>query len=514
MSEATIAEQTVSSETLGPKFRLSGLMILVLGAALSLGVVSRAHLLGTLAPSWFGESPLTRWLGVVVAPLGVTLALALAIQGIGCLGRCGSGTSWKWSFCWRISGLVLLAMLLAEESSLLSIMPSSQWEPNWPPGGISRVALDTRLRLLPVAAVLIMTGLVLGMRPRRSRSAARRTRASAWSGALLVGLGGAMIVATLMIVPYLVLIAIEAVENAKMRPGEVRGLLTSHASRPLKAGLADRLDRAVPAIGLAFVAALVASGWLASNLRRARDRAELGSVRELAIGLALAFAVLSSAGVLVWNTLPMIQPLVVSGLKLTLGTWDFGVIALGFGCFSAGLVVHVSAPEGDTPPRGAVWTPVPGIRIGAWIWMAKGFGVVLLSLVILVSLAVMERQSGSTGRVFPWWLASILSPLRAHGDEVWNWLLGNEWIRMLSSDASLWFPVLILPWLGWRSLGLLVTAWNPRPSPLDHVIDSAASARQFLAYWCALSALLLAAIPTLALTGLVLLHHALEASAP
>ena len=76
MSEATIAEQTVSSETLGPKFRLSGLMILVLGAALSLGVVSRAHLLGTLAPSWFGESPLTRWLGVVVAPLGVTLALA------------------------------------------------------------------------------------------------------------------------------------------------------------------------------------------------------------------------------------------------------------------------------------------------------------------------------------------------------------------------------------------------------------------------------------------------------
>src|SRR5947209_8026898 len=129
MSGVTIAEPTVLAGTLGPRFRLSGLMILVLGAALSLGVISRANVIGTSAPSWFGESPLSRWLGVVIAPLGVALALALGIQGIGWLNRRGSGAGWKWPLCWRLAGLVLLAMLLAEESSLLSLVPSGPWEP-------------------------------------------------------------------------------------------------------------------------------------------------------------------------------------------------------------------------------------------------------------------------------------------------------------------------------------------------------------------------------------------------
>jgi hypothetical protein len=510
MSEATIAEHTASAETVGPRFRLSGLMILVLGAALSLGVVSRAHGLGMPAAPWFGESPVTRWLGVAIAPLGVTLALALAIQGLGCLGRCGAGVGWKWPFCWRAAALVLLAMLLAEEASLLSALPLGPWEPNWPPGRTNRLVLDTRLRLLPVATVLMMAGLVLGMRARQSRSAARGTGAPAWSGALLAGLGGALIAATLMIVPYLVLIAIEAVEYAKQRPGEGRGLLATHAIRPLTAGLADRLDGAVPAVGLALLTALIAAGWLASSLRRAR--AEHNSARALSTGLAVAVAVLSAAVLLIEKTIPMIQPLFASGFELTLDAWAFGVIALGFGSFSAGLIAHVLAPEGDAPTSGSTWTSNRWIRITGR--MANWFGVALLTLVIVASLAEIGRRSDWLARAFPWWPGGLLGPFRVHVEEAWIWLQGNEWVQMLESDASLWFPVLILPWLGWRSLTLLVSASSRRRSPLDHILDSRASARQFFGYWCAFWALLLAAIPTLGLTGLIVLHHALGAFVP
>ena len=70
-----------------------------------------------------------------------------------------------------------------------------------------------------------------------------------------------------------------------------------------------------------------------------------------------------------------------------------------------------------------------------------------------------------------------------HGAAVWRELQGDGWLGMLRFDASLWFPALVIPWLGWRSLGLLASARDARPSPLDQVFDSAASARRFVGHW-------------------------------
>ena len=91
---------------------------------------------------------------------------------------------------------------------------------------------------------------------------------------------------------------------------------------------------------------------------------------------------------------------------------------------------------------------------------------------------------------------------------MWTWLQGNDWI----GDASLWFPALVMPWLAWRSVGLLLWAGEPPRAPLDHVFDSAALTRRFVGYSFASSALFLAAVPTFALAGLVVLHHALRLS--
>ncbi|MGC8643171.1 MAG: hypothetical protein ACP5XB_25200 [Isosphaeraceae bacterium] len=60
-----------------------------------------------------------------------------------------------------------------------------------------------------------------------------------------------------------------------------------------------------------------------------------------------------------------------------------------------------------------------------------------------------------------------------------------------------------------RLSGLLLRAGNLSLTPIDHVFGSAASTRRFIGYSFALLALLLAAMPTLGLAGLVVLHHAL-----
>ena len=169
-------------------------------------------------------------------------------------------------------------------------------------------------------------------------------------------------------------------------------------------------------------------------------------------------------------------------MGLTLGGWEFGVVALGFGCFSARLVAHVLVPAVDPPASGGAWLPSSWIGLAATL--AKVVASALLSLVILASLAQIQGGYTPIGQALPRWLVNgLLDPLRAHGAAVWRELQGDGWLGMLRFDASLWFPALVIPWLGWRSLGLLASARDARPSPLDQVFDSAVSARRFVGHW-------------------------------
>jgi hypothetical protein len=67
----------------------------------------------------------------------------------------------------------------------------------------------------------------------------------------------------------------------------------------------------------------------------------------------------------------------------------------------------------------------------------------------------------------------------------------------------------IIPWLAWRSLGLLLAAGTPQPAPLDRLVESRAMAGRFVGYFSALLALFIAAVPILAMAGLIGLHHAI-----
>ena len=511
MSQATIEQPSVPTEPLVPRFRLSGLMLLVLAAGLSLGFMSRAHVPVGAAAGLFWTSPATRWLGVAMAPVGVALGLTLAIQVFGLLGRRDSQKSSVWPISWRLLALALLVVLLTEESSLLPVGSSSYSSPNWPAGQIPPLVLETRLRLLPAVEGLMMIGLVLALRPRVARTARREPRLATWLRIVPTVLGGILIAAEMMIIPYLVLIAVEAVENAKMHPGEGGGGLLTALPRPtLPRGLADRLDGSVPLVGLALAVVTLAAAWVSSFLRRTTDgETNHGSWRDAAAGLALTAGCLTAASGLVFRAIPAIQPLALEGLRMSFGGWELAIVAMSFAFFSAGLVAHAVTPGIDPASGRGNWCSSGWNRYAARLaWAAM---VVLLLAVIASSLEHIKKY-GPFGRFIPARLVGLLDLLPASVWQGWTWLQGTGWSGVLIGDASVWFPAIVLPWLAWRSIGLLLSARSPSPAPLDRVFDSATALRRFFGFSFAMSVVLLAAVPTLALAGLVVLHHALRGS--
>jgi hypothetical protein len=140
---------------------------------------------------------------------------------------------------------------------------------------------------------------------------------------------------------------------------------------------------------------------------------------------------------------------------------------------------------------------------------------VALGQVILAGLDKIAARFEPLDEVLPEpFVDKVLEPIRLHGAVVWSVLEGSGWPAMLTWEASAWFPALAVVWLAWRSLGLLASAQSTRPTPLDRVFDSPGSARRFLGFWTALSALFLAALPGLALAGLIALHHVLAIFVP
>jgi hypothetical protein len=507
MTQAMVADTVESKQLPWPRFRLSGLLRLVLAAGLWLGVVARARPVGVA--TWFGESLLGRWVSLAISAVAVIMVLSLAAE-IHDWARGGAGRRRVWPLFWRLAAVALLLAFLAEQSWLLRIDPSTDL--GLGPGGevMNLRSYYARLRLMPVAGGLLLAGVVLGMRSRRSRHPAERSTVSTWCSAILIGLAGVVIVATLMIIPYLVLIAIEAVENAKMRPGE-GSLLINPPRPPMPRGMAERLDAALPAAGLALLACLVTAGWLSSSLRRsAAGEANRPSGRELSLGLLLAAALPIAGFGLIFRTLPSVQPLALEGLGLTIGWREFVVVALGFGFFAAGLVARVVVPavEGSQ----GMEAPMSPAGRSPLVRLLRAVAALVLGVVILSSVAEIQARYPPSGLVLPRWLVhAVFEPLQSRGAEIWSLFQWNGLAATIAFDPDVWFPAVAIPWLLWRSSGLLVSARRDVPASLDQVFDSPRVACRFAGYSLAFWALLLAALPTLALAGLIVLHHALAA---
>jgi len=374
-----------------------------------------------------------------------------------------------------------------------------------------------RLGVLPVASLLLMVGLVVGMRPTRPARVPKHPGLSSWLMVVIAVLGGLAIVACQMIIPYLVLIAIEAVVNARMRPAEAASKFLSNPIGPvMPRSLAGRLAESIPAVGLAVLVCLVAAGWLSSSLRRLAAKGigsptDRHSVNVLVAGLGVAALLFGSAGWLVFHTLPMVQPLLMEGLELTVGLWEIGIVMLGFLVFAAGLVARALAPGQELPTDGGGDPSRTVSRFAAGL--AKAVVVLVLGVVILTCLSWIVERFPSIARWFPSGLVGgVVAPIRGLSEPFWSWAKGEPSLSVLSYQPALCLLALVVPWLGWRTVGLLFSVRGSAEAPLDRVVDDPARACSFVGYWAALWALLVAALPTLALAGLMLLHQAIGAS--
>jgi hypothetical protein len=154
------------------------------------------------------------------------------------------------AIAWRLGVLALLAFLTA------GIVAA------WAPSGSSlsptiQARLYLRLYVFPLCGLIATLGLLIGMRPPAPLVA--RPARTAWFGVALAGAVGVGVAAAYMPIPYLVLVALEAVANA-MRGQEPQ------VQRP---GLATRINHAGPPAALAVAAALATAAWISSDLRRA-----------------------------------------------------------------------------------------------------------------------------------------------------------------------------------------------------------------------------------------------------
>jgi hypothetical protein len=163
---------------------------------------------------------------------------------------------------------------------------------------------------------------------------------------------------------------------------------------------------------------------------------------------------LSAGGFLVFRTVPAVQPLALEGLGMTIGLRDLAVIALGFGCFAAGLVARVLAPPAERPEGEAPPPPRPGLRSVAQL--LRAVAALALGLVILSSLAEIQARYAPRGERLA---STVLEPIRARGAEAWRWLAGPGGLGgTLALDPSVWLPLPAVPWLLWRGVGLLASA--------------------------------------------------------
>jgi hypothetical protein len=133
--------------------------------------------------------------------------------------------------------------------------------------------------------------------------------------------------------------------------------------------------------------------------------------------------------------------------------------------------------------------------VSAWLAVI----VVILSAFDEVS----SRWPALSNRLPGWLKDAYLRPLGDCFSAIWTELQKDGWAAQLARSPPLWFPLLAFAWILWQFLGPTPRHDGQKP-PLDWVLSSRERIARFLGLWGAFFALLVASLPTLALSGLIL----------
>ncbi len=488
----------------GWQVSLGGLIVLVLAAGIASWVARSARgvwgwrsLSNGSAPSVvsvFGRNnqvALERTAGLMLEIADVFLLVIMARGVFGLSRRLGPTAGQErnarvWSIAWRIGATCFLLWFLSEESRVLRIDLVG-------PVGWSRRDPGFDLRycvwqgLYPVCGLLAILGLALGMGAGfLLPSASTVRRRPYWLFVVLGALIAILLVAiphSVSLIPYLVLHALEAVNNA-MQHRLVVG-----------PGLSTRLIHAGIDTSVAAALCLALALAVARDFERLR-RGEPWTTSRMGRVVRFLLVAAGAAGGLTISlvTIPAINRFFAQGLRDVIGPGDIGMIVGGFGLLAAGMTARtiVGPPPGQPP----VWRR----RLSA------GLGLGFLGLILLYALCSFPGASMLDPTVPPFVSKSIAF---CHGLLVH---LSSHVPDNVTVAVNLWFAGEVFPWtLMTVAVVAFVLELAIRPAsviyaPFDRLAESPGRARPFVWLVLGLTVVCLSALPILIVAGQVILH--------
>ncbi len=484
------------SETSGGRWQVSlaDLIFLVLAAGLAAGLARGARdVWGTRSAGALGTLavPFARTAGVLVEVAAIWLALILARGLIGLVRRPRTdgepGRRLRVPMAWRAAAIAVLLGLVMRESLILRVdyptfssrMSDAGW--SW--------WYQMREGLLPICAILALIGIALGTGagliftrpvPRRPRPYWLFVPLAAIAGVLFVGLPTGW----WTLIPHLILIALEAVNNA-LPPGS-RATADTMSVRLLRAGI-EAVPAALACVGLALV--------VARDIERARRGEPWATTRGGWIFRIVALAAVAAAGAFTaLVVIPTVHPHLREGFRLVLDREVLMIILAGFGLASVGLAARVLVPPSGDPPR--------------WLrWLRAAVPIGLLA-VVLVSAFDHLPSSTQLDPDLPPIVGRICDAIAAVTGRFWN-LLPDSIVMVVSAGLD---PER----LAWMLSLMLVAAFllelafprlfGDRAAPFDAIAKSPDRMRRCLWLTAGLTTICIVAMPILLVLGQVLVH--------
>jgi hypothetical protein len=377
---------------------------------------------------------------------------------------------------WRLVALSGLAWLIFEIAEALTFTSVNTMMTESLRGAM-------RLEIVPLATSLALVGLVLAISP-----LGRRRQSSRWkpngntrlSVVLATAAGLAYFAVGFGNFPYLVLLALEFVQNAMTRAPLV--------ARPI---VFDRLHLACLEALPGLIGCLLTALWIDDDLRSSASDPASSRVPRSTLGViyrtsTMILAAIGSAFVLMVS-IPKLSPPLAEGFATLLDPSIVWTIVVGFSGLAAGLSARGAASladrDGSASFAEAVENPWPRRTVGGIV----GFGAIEV-------------------------IAQAVLRMRQDYEEHWYILFNFDfWLsafgfRLLTQPGESLMAVVAL-WLIYRLIRLFVAKSSDRSAALDLIIGDRLALGRFLGWWVGLTILMPASLPLLGILGMTLTHH-------
>jgi hypothetical protein len=451
-----------------------------------------------------------RTVGVALLAPATLIALRLLLDAIR---PRGEGAGGGFASVWRLAGVAFLAGMAILMSGIArddrSALTTSIFErPQW------------RIKLAALGLAIGTIGLLLGVVPaRRPRPVPSRRR---WvlPSVILAGLAGVALVAFWRdsLIVYLILVALDAVSHAMMRPGLAAGVV--HFGQPSPPILRDpslwpsfdhRLATAGIRAAVAFLACSLAAGWLARDLRASREeRDQPRSWAGLIYRIITTLAAFGMGAYLLFVAVPALHPQLVEGLWWIIGpTWAATTVAT-FLALAAGIAARgVAGPlddeaQADPPPLPRWFFRVRWLAL----WLLKSGLVLALVLAILGAVGQFITPSGEG---LPWWAPVPVAVLVDALGKPFEWATSTAiYLDPNATPDALYIlgAVVVLVVLALRLL--LATPRAAGLAPIDRIGSDPRLIGRFLGDWLAMAGVMLSLLPAFFLAGMAALHVAMK----